>query len=81
MKAQDPQKVKQFLELAVELGLKVYASFSEGSGYYHIEKHDDSDDYYFYSVDTRYYKSFRVDEEEVEKGLLRVDGVDFRYEG
>lgn len=82
MKAQDPQKIKQFLELAVELDLRVYVSFSEGGGYYYyIEKHDDSDDYHFYSVDTRYYKSFRVDVDEVEQGLLMIDGVHFKYEG
>ena len=81
MKAQDPQKVKQFLDLVVELGLQVYASYSEGSGYYHIEKCADYGDYYFYSVDKRYHEYFRVDAEEVEKGLLTVDEVHFRYKG
>ena len=79
MKAQDPQKVIQFLDLAVDLGLHVYASYSDGSGYYRVEKCACNGDYYFYAIDRRYDECFRLDVEEVEKGLLTVEEVHFNF--
>lgn len=79
MKAQDPKKVKQFLDLAAELELTVFIYSSKGSGYYHVEKHCQC--YKFVTDDSRFFETFYIDDCEVEKGLLLVDEVHFEYKG
>lgn len=79
MKKQDPKTVHKFLELAVELELKVFACFHKGSGYYHVERHCEC--YKFVTDDSRFYETFYVDDYEIDEGLLTVDEVHFHYKG